>query len=257
MKKCSFCGTELNDDCIFCTECGKRLTQDKKCPNCGENVGEGDAFCRNCGKKLKENNNSETIAYEDENTKKEFKKFLPYILVAFVIFALIGYFNSKDSKGGNDTTVSNLIANDSTIVEEDIPKQDEICAIEDIVEFFNLMEGCSDLTSIAKSNYQKARPFIEAIAKRNGFTMYEYHYVNGDLGDGEMSSYICYLYKNCTISKDSTGYPTFTPSNNGGSCYIGGGEISVADKQAYDELVRHVKERCGVLHHEGDQLPRI
>lgn len=121
----------------------------------------------------------------------------------------------------------------------------EVCSIEDLVEFQNLMEGCSGLTNQAKSNYEKARPSIEGIAQRNGFTMYEYHYVNGNLGQGEMSSYCCFLYKNCKISKDEHSYPTFTPTKSGVSCVIDKGYIQVYNKNTFNELVQKIKERCG------------
>ena len=164
----------------------------------------------------------------------------------FSVIALGGaaWYYFKYSKGGGESAITNLITADSITVDEAIPEQEMICDYEDIVEFQNLMQGCSGLTSQAKSNYQKARPSIEAIAKKNGFIMYEYHYVNGDLGQGEMSSYCCYLYKNCTIRK-SDGYPTFTPTNKGIGCVLSDGEITVYDKDSYDKLVKQIREKCG------------
>jgi predicted amidophosphoribosyltransferase len=54
MKKCPFCGAELNDDNLFCTECGKELPKGIECPHCGASVNEGDIFCTECGKRLDE-----------------------------------------------------------------------------------------------------------------------------------------------------------------------------------------------------------
>lgn len=54
MKKCTFCGAELNDDNIFCTECGKKLPKGIECPHCGASVNEGDVFCTECGKRIDE-----------------------------------------------------------------------------------------------------------------------------------------------------------------------------------------------------------
>lgn len=103
MKKCPNCGAQIADDCRFCTECGKEITQANVCPHCGASVGESDAFCQNCGKSLNDAPINEPIAYEEEQPKSGFKKYLPYILGAVVVLAIIGYFSSNDSNGGGDT----------------------------------------------------------------------------------------------------------------------------------------------------------
>ena len=54
MKKCPFCGAELKDDSLFCTECGKELPKAIECPHCGAPVNEGDVFCTECGKRIDE-----------------------------------------------------------------------------------------------------------------------------------------------------------------------------------------------------------
>ncbi len=51
MKKCPNCGTQNEDDSLFCAECGKLIPQGTVCPHCGAAINEGDAFCQNCGKK--------------------------------------------------------------------------------------------------------------------------------------------------------------------------------------------------------------
>lgn len=55
MKKCPYCGAQVNDDSHFCTECGKPIPQGNVCPHCGASVNEGDAFCQSCGKRVDEN----------------------------------------------------------------------------------------------------------------------------------------------------------------------------------------------------------
>ena len=52
MKKCPNCGALVNEDYLFCTECGNKFPQGNVCPHCGTLVKDGDVFCRNCGKKL-------------------------------------------------------------------------------------------------------------------------------------------------------------------------------------------------------------
>lgn len=54
MKKCPYCGAQMSDDSLFCTECGKPFPQSNVCPHCGASMNEGDTFCQNCGKKLNE-----------------------------------------------------------------------------------------------------------------------------------------------------------------------------------------------------------
>lgn len=49
-KICIKCGTVLEDDALFCSECGtKQEPVEKKCPNCGAVIKEGAKFCMNCG----------------------------------------------------------------------------------------------------------------------------------------------------------------------------------------------------------------
>ena len=105
MKKCPYCGSQIADDCRFCTECGKEIPQSTVCPHCGENISEGDAFCQNCGKKPTDTpiEANETVYEEEAEKKSGFKKYLPYIIGAVVVLAIIGYFSSNDSKGGSDT----------------------------------------------------------------------------------------------------------------------------------------------------------
>ena len=51
MKKCNNCGAQMDDDSLFCTECGKPIPQGRVCPHCGASVNNDDAFCQNCGKR--------------------------------------------------------------------------------------------------------------------------------------------------------------------------------------------------------------
>lgn len=49
-KKCKNCGTMLDDDALFCSECGtKQDPAEKKCKNCGTVLPAGAKFCMNCG----------------------------------------------------------------------------------------------------------------------------------------------------------------------------------------------------------------
>lgn len=115
MKTCKYCGAQIADDSRFCTECGKEITQANVCPHCGASISENDSFCQNCGKGLNESPNSNQIVYEEEVSKSGFKKYLPYFIGAFVLLAIIGYFNSNNSKDSDDlqsqTELTDSIAN--------------------------------------------------------------------------------------------------------------------------------------------------
>lgn len=54
MKKCPYCGSQIADDCKFCSECGKEYPNGNTCRYCGALIYEGDVYCENCGKKIEQ-----------------------------------------------------------------------------------------------------------------------------------------------------------------------------------------------------------
>lgn len=53
---CKFCGSELVDDAIFCSNCGEKISKDlppKFCVGCGAELDDDSVFCSNCGKKIR------------------------------------------------------------------------------------------------------------------------------------------------------------------------------------------------------------
>jgi RNA polymerase subunit RPABC4/transcription elongation factor Spt4 len=115
MKFCPNCNAQIADDSRFCTECGKEIPQGTVCSHCGASINENDSFCPNCGKNLKETSTIEQIVYNEEQPKNGFKKYLPYIIGAFVLLGIIGYFSSNDSSNQNNST--NAVVADSTSTE--------------------------------------------------------------------------------------------------------------------------------------------
>ena len=58
MRTCNNCGAQLDDDAIFCPECGTKTglqaeqqvePQKKVCPNCGAVIDNDSLFCPECG----------------------------------------------------------------------------------------------------------------------------------------------------------------------------------------------------------------
>ena len=125
MKKCPFCGAELQDDSLFCIECGKELPKGIECPHCGTSVNEGDVFCTECGKSLDEVEETvpiqqetpiaeDPVVYKEAGAKRsKLGKYIPFIIAAFVLLGLIGYFSSNaSSKDNNDAQVTDSISNE-------------------------------------------------------------------------------------------------------------------------------------------------
>lgn len=73
MVICQKCGTENEENNIFCLNCGKKLaTEINLCPNCGVDNPLQAKFCIGCGKKLKNDQSNELTG---KNTK--FEEFSP------------------------------------------------------------------------------------------------------------------------------------------------------------------------------------
>lgn len=131
MKKCYYCGVEIDDDADFCTECGNELP-DCTCPQCGADVRDDDNFCQNCGYDLL---NDEGVEVDDEpgdgvvDTLEEAKespksKIIVPIVVGIIALALIsGWYFWKST---NDTTeTKELVSTDAATVDTDSLVVDE------------------------------------------------------------------------------------------------------------------------------------
>ena len=117
MKKCPYCGAELSDESLFCTECGKELPKGTICPHCGASVNDGDTFCTECGKRMDEavlveepkpvqqeippiEEVEEIVLVEFDEQPSFLKRYLPLVIGGIVVLALvIGFFVWNNSKG--------------------------------------------------------------------------------------------------------------------------------------------------------------
>lgn len=53
MKICNNCNSEVNDDSIFCPNCGNKFII-KECPSCGKELKDNEKFCSSCGTEYKD-----------------------------------------------------------------------------------------------------------------------------------------------------------------------------------------------------------
>lgn len=123
MRQCPN-GHEVGDNVKYCPTCGAEITNGNKfCTKCGNERMGAEKFCSKCGTLFDNVINDEIVTYEEEQPKSGFKKYLPYIIGAVVVLAIIGYFSSKDSKGGGDTqTVAvDTTAVDSVVTADETP----------------------------------------------------------------------------------------------------------------------------------------
>lgn len=93
MKKCPYCGNQMEDDNLFCTECGKPVPQGNVCPHCGASVNKSDSFCQNCGKKIEDDPSGSVSEpalshVEDRKTDKS-KRIILFALIAIAVIVVL------------------------------------------------------------------------------------------------------------------------------------------------------------------------
>ena len=124
MNNCVFCGAPLDNDALFCANCGKKIEKHgKTCPRCRSVALDESVFCAKCGTKLDEVTihdmaNSQTFTPEifqqkeddiiydqdkDDRIRKWKSIFLSFLLVVMLIVG--GYIIYKNYNNSNDSTV--------------------------------------------------------------------------------------------------------------------------------------------------------
>lgn len=96
MKYCTHCGAELNDDAVFCVNCGKAVEngQDsapkiKYCTNCGNELKEGADFCVNCGCRVGRSAPEAQDANKNKTIETVAKVFMVLACVALGVCAIM------------------------------------------------------------------------------------------------------------------------------------------------------------------------
>lgn len=187
MKKCPNCGAQINDDSLFCSECGKPIPQGSICPHCGASVNNGDVFCQSCGKKLNETPTNNSIAYQEDSISR-IKKFLPYIVGVVVLLGIIGYYFLNVSPTDNDSqpTVINTIGGESVDAEEVNMKPEQIIeAKKQFLESFYKKYDSSD-------EYDEA--YIKSMATNNALKILKKYNTRGNGGDEDPNGIASWLF---------------------------------------------------------------
>lgn len=109
-------GHEVNDDVKYCPTCGAEIIIGNKfCTKCGSVRKGTEKYCSHCGTPFDGELTNERVIFIGE-PKTLFKKYLPYIIGAFALLAIIGFYGSKDSKGSDtksQTEVTDSVATDN------------------------------------------------------------------------------------------------------------------------------------------------
>ena len=159
MKKCPYCGAQIEDDSRFCTECGKKFPQGI-CPHCGTLVNEGDKFCLNCGGRIEEGTDYEGEVLSEYEDPRRNSLYIP-IVAGLLLLAMIGgwwFFNSSNQKIETSEKVVDSVAVDSVAI--------DTTAVEEIVVDTAALDTASVESYIGTDNtenYQNKEESIDDI----------------------------------------------------------------------------------------------
>ena len=110
MKKCIYCGAQLEEDSIFCSCCGKKI-EFQTCPHCGTKLEDDSVFCSNCGMRL-QIIPEETLPYKTETqevettSKKSYSLWYDTCCMGIVLLLLCGFYAYRYFKRISENEIS-------------------------------------------------------------------------------------------------------------------------------------------------------
>lgn len=131
--KCKYCHAEVENDAVFCPNCGKELPKRKRCIKCGETLDEDSEFCPKCG-------TQQTVktpeSPQQRSTKAPLKKnnnsFLSKPWVIILMILLLGillyflFFSDGGKRKNNDSAQEEQVAAERlTAVDSDYVYQEK------------------------------------------------------------------------------------------------------------------------------------
>lgn len=153
----------------------------KKCPYCGQELNESDKHCSNCGNIIPKEKNKTTLSSQTEQSNLKFKKFIPWVIIFFiiiligVIFILLRNFNSPEAQ--TKILVNAIDNNDAQkvatlISTKDVPVDDEeasvyIQYIKDEVGMMKFIHEIKQTTDKLNKNNDNDSAYIQTQSGKN------------------------------------------------------------------------------------------
>lgn len=107
--KCNYCGSENNDDAVYCKVCGRRLDGMMSCPKCKKLIDEDSEFCNYCGTSLvKSPKPTDTDKVKDIYDKLTMACALALVLLTLIFTFFTGVRVSAGRNGENYISDSNI-----------------------------------------------------------------------------------------------------------------------------------------------------
>ena len=175
MKKCPNCGTEIADNAMFCTECGKHIPRGNVCSYCGASVNNGDDFCQNCGKNLAGSSSVPNISTQesDEVESGSQSKFIMPVVVGLLILAIVcgGWWYYKSSKNATNNETQQEVTDSISVADvSDVETYSEK-DIQEMKKFLEEFYGKMDSMGEIEESYIKENVTAKALRflKENGY----------------------------------------------------------------------------------------
>jgi len=132
---CLHCGSKLDNDAVFCTNCGKKITdivskeEIKFCMNCGNKLDADSAFCSNCGKKVEFNELTSTGTITDSpKTETKFEKTIAEEDIVY-LEAETKEVTSEGSSSKTEVDASKTLMDDKKIEEKNLDKNKKVNSV--------------------------------------------------------------------------------------------------------------------------------